>query len=406
MPLTNKQIEAAKPRAKTYRLADGNSLYLEVKPSGRKSWRIRFRNPQTKQHNIYTIGDYPRVTIREARAALLAAKDRISQGKHPNPKAHGRSDDSFAAVAREWHSKRAKRWREATKVQHLQSLERDIFPYIGNTPITDLTAPDLLQVIRKVEARGKLDKANKVKQRLGAVFSYAVASGIVKYNPVPDLAAAMEATPRGRHFKALESHDLPAFLHDLQAYPSEILRRAVLFTLLTFARTESVRYAEWAEIDWQGKQWVIPRAHLKVKTRTDHTIPLSTHALEVLAELRELTGNGRLLFWTVQEDKPMSENAMLQVLKRIGWKDKTTIHGFRALASSVLHDAGFPPHIIERQLAHVDKNRVAGAYNYKAEYLPERVRIMQWWSDYVMNATQPHSATPDNVITLFKRESA
>lgn len=384
MPITNTQADNAKPQAKLYRLNDGNGLQLEVRPSGKKFWIYRYRNPATKKPTVCTIGEYPQVSIKRARAALLEAKGQISDGTDPNTqkqrdRMHGMGE-TFRDVALEWFEKRKPKWTEANATQTLQSLELDVFPYIGGRTITELEPPDLLQVIRRIESRGATNKAEKVLRRLRAVFTYAVDTGKAKYNPTPS-TQAMESRPEGKHFNALTRDDLPAFLQDLASYRSEVLRRAVLFTLLTFARTGSIRAAEWQEIDWERKQWVIPAEHMKMKEA--HIIPLSPQAIQLLEELRPFTGNSRLIFYTNHPDKELSNNALLQVIRRIGWKDATTAHGFRALASSTLHDAGFPPHIIEKQLAHTERNKVAGAYNYMAQYLPERIKMMQWWGDFI-----------------------
>lgn len=226
---------------------------------------------------------------------------------------------------------------------------------------------DFLQVIRRTEGRGALDKARKVKQRLGAVMRYAVATGRAKFNPVPDLSIAMISKPKGTHFNALTLKDLPSFLNDLGKYRSEVMCRAVQFALLTFVRTGSIRSAEWVEIDWENRVWNIPDHHMKMGEA--HIIPLSNQALQVLHELQPFTGDSRLIFYTSHPNKELSPNALLSVLRHMGWQDRTTIHGFRALASSVLHDASFEPHIIEKQLAHAERNKVAGAYRYMHKYL-------------------------------------
>ena len=384
MPITNTQANNAKPQEKLYRLTDGGGLQLEVRPSGAKVWIYRYRNPNSGKQTIHTIGEYPLISISRARQAHLEVKGLLTTGVDPNlhkqrARLQGRAE-TLRDVAMEWHTSRLNGWTQANATQTLQCLELDIFPHIGSRAIEGIEPADLLAVIRRVEGRGSLNKAEKVRARLNAVFRYALDTGKVKYNPTPS-AGAMQVRESGKHFNALTLSDLPQFLRDLSSYRSEVLRRAVQFTLLTFARTGSVIEAEWQEIDFEQAMWNIPAEHMKMGAA--HSIPLSSQAIQLLQELKPFTGDSRLIFYTLHRDKPMSNNALLQVIRRIGWKDKTTIHGFRALASSVLHESGFEPKIIEKQLAHEERNKVAGAYNYMAQYMPERVRMMQWWGDFV-----------------------
>lgn len=385
MSLKNIHIDNAKPQEKMYRLNDGDGLQLEVRPNGKKVWMHRYRHPATKKQSILTIGEYPRVTIRQARMKMMEAKGLIEQGIDPNTekqraRMRGRGE-SFKDVALEWHKSQLARWSQANAGQVLACLEFDIFPYIGGRLISDLEAPDFLQVIRRAEGRGALDKALKIKQRMGAVMRYSVATGRVKYNPMPDLTGAMQAKETGKHFKALTLAQLPDFLNDLASYRSEVMRRAVQFALITFARTGSIIPAEWSEIDFENGFWNIPAEHMKMGD--PHIIPLPRQALQLLEELRPFTGDSKYLFYTYHRNKPLSSNALLSVLRHMGWSDRTTIHGFRALASSTLHDAGFDHNHIEKQLAHAERNKVAGAYRYMAQYMPQRIELMQWWADFL-----------------------
>ncbi|UJS26057.1 tyrosine-type recombinase/integrase [Thiothrix winogradskyi] len=384
MPITNTQADNAKPKAQTYRLNDGGGLQLEIRPSGRKCWLYRYRNPSTKKPTVHTIGEYPQVKIGAARTKLMEVKGMIAKGIDPNAqkqrdKMRGQGE-TFKDVALEWYEKRKPKWTETNATQTLQSLELDVFPYIGGRVASELEPPDLMQIIKRIESRGSLSKAGKILARLRSILQYAMDTGKIKTNPTPS-PGALTARPSGNHFNALTLADLPAFMADLEAYRSEVLRRAVQFTLLTFARTGSVRMAEWQEIDWQAKTWNIPAAHMKMGEA--HIVPLSRQALELLQALQPFTRDSRLIFYTNHPDKVLSSNALLQVIRRIGWKEKTTVHGFRALASSAMHDAGFEPKVIEKQLAHAERNKIAGAYNYMAQYMPERIRLMQWWGDFL-----------------------
>ncbi len=393
---TDLEAKNAQPEDKPYRLSYGDGLQLEVKPSGFKSWIMRYSSPTTGRATVYTIGRYPKFTLRQAKIRALGAKDLIEQGTDPNKQKRRekmeRKGETFKQVALEWHANQLGRWSASNAAQVLRCLEKDIFPHIGAASFSDLEAPDLLQVIRRKEGEGALDKAQKVKQRIGAVFRYAVATGRARYNPVPDLTPAMKAKERQKHFNALTLADLPEFLQELSGYRSEVMRRAVLFTLLTFARTGTIRAAEWKEIDWQAARWSVPGEHMKMGQ--PHIIPLSRQAMKVLEELLPFTGDSEYIFYTQRRNQPISPNGLLSVLRSMGWNDRTTIHGFRALASSTLHDAGYDPHVIEKQLAHGERNKIAGAYNYMAEYLPVRTEMMQFWGDFIDSQTQGAQVIP------------
>lgn len=314
MPITNTQADNAKPQTRLYRLNDGNGLQLEIRPTGRKFWIYRYRNPGTGKPTVHTLGEYPQLSIKRARVLLLEAKALLGTGIDPNAQKQRdrmrRAGETFRDVALEWYAKRKPKWTQANADQTLKSLELDVFPHIGGRVISELEPPDLLLIIRRIESRGALNKAEKVLQRLRSVFTYAVDTGKVKYNPTPS-PKAMESKPGGKHFNALNRAELPAFLHDLASYRSDVLRRAVQFALLTFARTGSIRLAEWREIDWERQEWVIPAEHMKMKEA--HLIPLSSQAIHLLEELHPFTGDSRLIFYTNHPDKELSNNALLQV---------------------------------------------------------------------------------------------
>lgn len=383
--LTDLEAKNAEVKAAVYRIKDMPGLYLEINPNGSKIWRLRYRNPQTKKETMFTIGSFPDVKCAEARHAAEEAKALVRQGIDPNTKKQRDrlrgSGKTFQEVALEWHENQLGRWKKSNAAQVLRSLEQDVFPHIGNHSIDDLEAPDILAVLRRVEGRGTLPQAEKVRQRVNAVFRFAVIAGYIKGNPLPENMRGVLKAYKKQHFNALTVQELPAFLHDLAAYRSEVLRRAVQFTLLTFARTGSVRLAEWQEIDWESAVWNIPAEHMKMEQ--PHIIPLSRQALKLLEELRPFTGDSRLIFYTSRRDKPISENAMLQVIRRIGWSDDTTIHGFRAIASSTLKDNGFRHEVVEKQLAHTGRDKIANAYDYMARYMDERKNLMQWWADFL-----------------------
>jgi integrase len=384
--LTDLEVKNAEIKEKTYRINDMPGLRLEVNPSGSKIWRLRYRNPKTQQETMYTIGAFPQVKCAAARLAAEEAKAQVRQGIDPNTqkqreRLRGRGK-TFKEVALEWHDNQRDRWSVSNAEQIMRSLELDVFPHIGDQAIVELEALDAVAVLRKVESRGVLSQAEKVRQRVNAVFRFAVVTGQLKGNPLPEGLRGVIKAQKESHFNALSVTDLPAFLRDLAGYRSEVLRRAVQFTLLTTARTESVRMAEWKEIDWNKALWNIPKEHMKNKDQA-HTIPLSRQALKLLEELQPFTSDSRLIFYTNRRDQEISENAMLSVIRKIGWKDKTCVHGFRATASSTLKENGFRSEVVERHLAHLGRDKVANAYDYMAQYLPERAQMMQWWADFL-----------------------
>lgn len=384
--LTDLEVKNAEIKESAYKLKDMPGLHLQVNPSGSKIWRLRYRNPKTTKETMYTIGTFPQVKCAAARLAAEEAKAQVRQGIDPNTQKQRErlrgSGKTFKEVALEWHENQLERWRASNAEQIMRSLELDVFPHLGDQTIAELEAPEVVAVLRKVESRGSLSQAEKVRQRVNAVFRFAVVTGQIKGNPLPEnLRGVIKAKKEG-HFNALTVSDLPAFLRDLASYRSEVLRRAVQFTLLTTARTESVRMAEWKEIDWTNALWNIPKEHMKNKDQA-HTIPLSRQALKLLEELQPFTSDSRLIFYTTRRDQEMSENAMLSVIKSMGWQEKTTIHGLRATASSTLKEHGFRFEVVERHLAHLGRDKVANAYDHMAQYLPERAQMMQWWADFL-----------------------
>lgn len=404
--LTDLEVKNVEIKESAYKLKDMPGLHLQVNPSGSKIWRLRYRNPKTTKETMYTIGTFPQVKCAAARLAAEEAKAQVRQGIDPNTQKQRErlrgSGKSFKEVALEWHENQLERWSASNAEQIMRSLELDVFPHLGDQAIAELEAPEVVAVLRKVESRGSLSQAEKVRQRVNAVFRFAVVTGQIKGNPLPEnLRGVIKAKKEG-HFNALKVSDLPAFLRDLASYRSEVLRRAVQFTLLTTARTESVRMAEWKEIDWTNALWNIPKEHMKNKDQA-HTIPLSRQALKLLEELQPFTSDSRLIFYTTRRDQEMSENAMLSVIKSMGWQEKTTIHGLRATASSTLKEHGFRFEVVERHLAHLGRDKVANAYDHMAQYLPERAQMMQWWADFLDDQQQ---GTGKILVGHFARDRA
>jgi integrase len=386
MPLTDAKVRNAKAAPpKSLRLWDTGGLYLEVSPIGGKLWRFKYRfNGKEK---LLALGKWNTVSLAQARVAREEAKKLLAQKIDPSMKrkedrrlAAHQAANTFEAVAREWYAKQKNVWVQTHAGDVLRRLEANLFPDLGARPIADITAPELLAAIRKIEHRGAHDLAHRVLQVASAVFRFGVATGRCQRDPAPDLRGAL--TPhKPRNQAAVKQEDVPALLRAIGDYGKigdQQTALALRLLALTFVRTGELIGATWDEIDLDGAAWVVPAERMKM--RTEHVVPLSSQAVAVLMELKELAGDSRYVLPGRNPDKPISNNTLLFALYRLGYKRRMTGHGFRAIASTTLNEAGFRPDVIERQLAHCERNEVRGAYN-KAEYLPERRAMMQQYAD-------------------------
>ena len=398
MPLTDRAIRNAKPADKPLRLFDAGGMYLEIAPSGGKWWRFKYRFGGKEKR--LSLGVYPDVSLTNARDRRDAARKILAAGTDPGEKrkaehreAAGRAANSFEAVAREWYSKQAHTWVATHASDVLRRLESNLFGEIGATPIADLNAPALLAALRKIEDRGAHDLAHRVLQVAGQVFRYGIATGRCERDLSADLRGAL-APHKARNQAAVTPEELPALLRVIEGYGElgdKLTALALRLLALTFVRTGELIGATWDEIDMDGATWIIPAARMKMKT--EHVVPLSTQALAVLRELRGIGAGSRYVFPGRNLDKPISNNTMLFALYRLGYKGRMTGHGFRAVASTILNEAGVRADVIERQLAHCERNEIRGAYN-RAEYLPERRKLMQQWADMVDALAQGAQVIP------------
>jgi integrase len=372
------------------KLSDGDGLYLWVYSDGRKYWRMRYW--QVGKEKSLSVGVYPKVSLSDARKKrdevrkqLDADLDPSAERKAANLRKKLAAENSFEAVAREWYGKQLHSWVPHHASDVKRRLENNIFPSIGKRPIDEVQAPELLETIRKIEARGAYDLAHRVLQVCGQVFRYGIATSRCTRNLSTDLRGAL--TPhKKQHQAAARPNELPELLRAIARYDDtgdKQTRLALQLLAQTFVRTNELIGAEWAEFDMANALWIIPAGRMKMKA--DHVVPLSRQALAMLAELREISSGSRFVFPGRNRDKPISNNTMLFALYRLGYKGKMTGHGFRAVASTILNETGFNPDVIERQLAHCERNEVRGAYN-RAEYLPERKRMMQYWAEYLESA--------------------
>lgn len=389
MALTDTTIRSLKPEAKPYKRADGGGLNLQVNPNGSKLWRLAYRF-EGKQ-KLLSGGRYPEVSLAQARIWRDAAKANLANGIDPSDErkrekrqAALAASNDLETVAREWHENRKPKWGERYAWITLRRIEADIFPSLGKLPISKIEPADILETIRKVEARGSIDMARRLNNHIGEIFKYAVALGIARRDPSRDITAALKERPPVKHRASMDRKELPIFFGKLDAEPlAPQTRIALLLTIYTLVRTNETRFAEWSEfenLDTAEPLWRIPAQRMKM--RSEHLVPLAPSVVSLLSELRSLGLPGPFLF-PGNRKGVMSENTMLYALYRLGYHSKATVHGFRGTGSTILNESGkFEPDWIERQLAHDERDQVRAAYN-SAQYLKQRRSMLEWWAGYL-----------------------
>lgn len=412
-PLTDPKCEAAKPRDKDYKLFDGQGLFLLVKPSGVKTWRFKFTRPDSRE-GLATFGNYPALGLKAARERraealelLAAGQDPIVAAKTAKIEAANARINTFEAVAREWHSVCARKWKPHHAATVLRRMETHLFPALGVRPVAELKTRDLLVPLKAAEKRDTLETASRLRQYMTGILRMAVQHGLIESNPANDLQGAT-ATRKVVHRPALPFERLPELRERLDSYKGRLLTRlAVQLTLLVFIRSSELRFARWEEIDFKRGLWTIPSERQAIegvkhstrgaKMATPHLVPLSRQALALLEQVHEITSKYELIFpgdhsyW-----KPMSENTVNAALRRIGYDTKTEVcgHGFRAMACSALTESKlWSKDAVERQMSHQERNSVRGAYTHLTEHIQERRLMVQWWADY-MDACRENFITP------------
>ena len=390
-PLTPSAVANAKPQPKPYRMPDGRGLFLLVQPNGAKWWRWKYRRPDTGTENTLSLGTYPDVSLRMARDRRDDARKRVADGIDPGVQRVEEkaarieavaTADTFEAVAREWMIRQDVA--AVTAYKNRCILETFLFPEIGSLPIAKVTAPVLLAALRKIEETGKLETAKRAKIKAGQVFRWAMIEGKVETDPTASLRGALKAPHNRHHATITDPVRIGELLRAIDGFTGQPVTLAALkLAPLAFVRPGELRHAEWAEFDLAAAVWRIPGERMKMKAA--HIVPLSTPAVAILRDLYPLTGSGRYLFPGLRTaSRPMSENTVNAALRRLGsGTDDMTGHGFRSMAASRLNEMGWNPDAIERQLAHAESNKVRAAYTHGAQYLDERIRMMQAWADYL-----------------------
>ena len=389
MPLSDTAIRNAKPGEKAVKLTDEKGLFLLVTPGGGKWWRLKYRFGGKEK--LLSLGTYPQISLKEARERRDEARKQLAQGIDPGAQKKAmkaaktdRAANSFEVVAREWYAKQAPTWAANHGDRIIRRLERDIFPWLGGRPIAEVNAPELLGVLRRIEARGAVETAHRALQNCGQIFRYAVATGRAERDPSGDLKGALPPVKGGNFAAVTEPKQVAELLRAIDAYQGTFtVQCALRLAPLVFVRPGELRQAEWAHIDLDAAEW----RYTVTKTGTAHIVPLATQAVELLREIHAITGRGRYVFpsaRTPNGSRPMSDVALLAALRRMGFsKDETSVHGFRAIARTILDEVlGFRPDLIEHQLAHAVRDPNGRAY-HRTAHLPERKRMMQVWADYL-----------------------
>lgn len=408
MHLTDLKVRTAKPKDKPYKISDGDGLYLLVKPTGKKYWRMKY-SVEGKE-KLLAFGKYPDLSLADARDMRAEARKLKAKGMDPGEVKRKQkaqilinSENCFEKLAREWHNIQASKWSPYYAKQVMQRLEKDVFPKIGHKAMDSITARELLNMATAIQDRDAIEMAHRAVNICGQVFQYALITERAENNPALALRGALKA-PKTNNYAYLSAKELPGFLAALKAYNagSYQTKLAIQFLMLTFVRTNELCGARWAEIDMEKAEWRIPAERMKMKA--PHIVPLSTQAVAVLKKLHSLSSHREHVFPSIQSPrKTMSTNTMLQAIYAMGYKDRTTGHGFRATASTIINESGlFSPDVIERQLAHQERNKVRASYNH-ADYMPERRKMMQWWASYLDNCAEGAS----NVVKVsFVREQS
>ena len=382
MKLSTTKIKGFKAQEKPYKKPDGNGLIMIINPNGSKWWRFNYRI-YGKQKTL-SMGTFPDVSLAQARDRVHEARKLVANGIDPSIKRKKEKSKGhlFINVAKDWFGVKSNKWKASHAQDVWNSLEQNVFEYLGHRPIDKITVQDVHEVLKKIENRNSLEVLRKVRQRCNGIFIFAKVKGLIPYNPAEGIEEVLK-TPVSKNYNTIKPEELPELAESIEQMEGFITTKAGLkIALYTFLRTSEIRFTRWEEIDFNHRIWTIPSERMKMKR--DHIVPMANQVVEIFKALIPITGESSYVFASAvdSENKPFSENAMLYALYRMGYRGRMTVHGFRHLASTTLNELGFDSRFIEKQLSHEDRNAIRGAYN-KAEYLEQRIEMMQFWADYV-----------------------
>ena len=387
-PLTNTEVKQAKPKDKIYKLGDGSGLQLRVKPTGGKSWLLDYLKPYTKKRTTIGLGSYPAVSLADARKLRDQARELLA--KDIDPKEHKdeftrqqqeQLSNTLKQVAANWFEIKKANISDSHALDLWRSLELHIFPSLGKYPITKITAPLTIDVMKPIVAKGSLETVKRLSQRLNEVMNYAVNTGLIQANPLTGIKAAFNK-PVKQHMPTLKPEELPELMKAIGYASIKLVTRCLIeWQLHTMSRPSEAALAQWKEIDLENMLWVIPAERMKMKR--DHIVPITIQAAELLERLKPISGHREFVFPADRDPKKHTNvQTANAALKRMGFRNRLVAHGMRALASTTLNEQGFDGDVVEAALAHVDKNEVRRAYN-RADYLERRRVMMDWWSEHI-----------------------
>ncbi|MBE0435644.1 MAG: integrase arm-type DNA-binding domain-containing protein [Methylomicrobium sp.] len=380
MLLTDTAVKNAKPADKAFKLSDEKGLYVLVRPNGSKYFRFDYRFAGKRK--TLALGVYGEISLKEARNRLHEARKQLDQGIDPGAKQKEENQallHNFERVARNWAASIEKLNRPITHQKRIRRFEMHLFPKIGAMPLVEIKAPDIYQALMPLIESGQLETAHRLRADTSSLFAYAIAHGLTDYDPAQPVAKQIPAFKVEHRAAITEPRELAVLLRDIYGYQGTFVTQCALkISALLFQRPGEIRQMRWQDIDLDAREW----RYLVTKTEVQHIVPLSRQALAILAEIKPLTGSQEYVF-TTRPGRPLSENTVSGALKTLGYDGKTmTAHGFRSVASTILNELGFSPDAIERQLCHMPRDNVRAAYN-RAQYLPERIKMMQSWADHL-----------------------
>ena len=404
-PLTNTEVKQAKAKEKVYKLSDGGGLLLRVKPNGFKTWIFDYYKPHTKSRTSIGFGAYPEVSLAEARKKRVAARELLA--KDIDPKEHKddkhreqllSASNTFKSVATDWFAIKQTTIAENTAKSLWRKFENHVFPKLGHRPIDKILAPEAIEALKPLAAKGNLETTGKIIGHLNNVMTHAVNTGILHHNPLSGIRSAFQA-PKVTNMATIRPNELGKLMSDISYASIKLVTRCLLeWQLHTMTRPSESAKAQWSEIDFENKLWIIPAERMKM--RLEHKVPLTPQTIEILARLKPISGDRTHLFPSyINHHKHCNVESANKALSRMGYKNRLVAHGLRALASTTLNELGHDPDVIEAALAHVDKNEVRRAYN-RAEYLERRRVLMCWWSQHIETAATGKVSVEDNIKHL------